>query len=138
LAPVPAHARHAHHLYTVLVSPEVNLHRDDLALELRARNIGTSVHFRAIHLHSWYRDRYGLRPEDLPVAADWSERAISLPLFPAMAGADVEYVAAGLGCHRSPERQVLLVGTALQVVPERVQRHGRPRSCRCGRLIRSR
>ena len=96
LAPAPAHARHAHHLYTVLVSPGAPLHRDEVARELRARNIGTSVHFRAIHLHSWYRDRYGLRPEDLPVACDWSERAISLPLFPAMTGADVDDVAQAL------------------------------------------
>ena len=96
LDPVPASARHAHHLYTVLVSPDAPVHRDQMARELRGRNIGTSVHFRAIHLHSWYRDRYGLRPEDLPVAGDWSERAISLPLFPAMTSADVEDVARAL------------------------------------------
>ena len=96
LPAAPAHARHAHHLYMVRLPAGAPLSRDELARELRARNIGTSVHFRAIHLHSFYRDRYGLRAEDLPVASDWSERALSLPLFPAMTEADVEDVAVAL------------------------------------------
>ena len=96
LPPVPAHARHAHHLYMVRLATGAGIDRDALAHALRVRNIGTSVHFRALHLHSYYRDRCGLDPSDLPVAADWSERALSLPLFPAMTGDDVEDVALAL------------------------------------------
>ena len=93
LPPVPGHAQHAHHLYIVRLSPIAAIDRDGLARGLRVRNIGTSVHFRSLHLHSYYRERFGFRPDDLPVAADWSERALSLPLFPAMTAEDVEDVA---------------------------------------------
>jgi dTDP-4-amino-4,6-dideoxygalactose transaminase len=92
----PDHARHAHHLYIVRVRPEAGVERDALSGELRSRNIGTTVHFRSIHLHSYYRDRLELRPEDLPVAADWSRRALTLPLFPGMTDDDVDDVARAL------------------------------------------
>ena len=85
-------ARHAHHLYSVRLRADAPIGRDELAAELLERRIGTSVHFRAIHLHSYYRDRLGLRAADLPVAADWSARSLTLPLFPAMTSADVEDV----------------------------------------------
>jgi dTDP-4-amino-4,6-dideoxygalactose transaminase len=95
-ARAPAAARHAHHLYTVRLAERAGVERDAVIRALRDRSIGTSVHFRAIHLHSWYRDRLGLRPQDLPVAADWSARSLSLPLFPAMGGDDVDDVALAL------------------------------------------
>ncbi len=92
----PEHARHAHHLYIVQVSPDAGADRDTLSSRLRLRNIGTTVHFRGIHLQTYYRERLGLRPEDLPVAADWSARALTLPLFPAMTDDDVDDVARAL------------------------------------------
>jgi len=92
----PAHARHAHHLYIVRVARNAPVGRDGVAAALRARNIGTSVHFRALHLHSWYREHSGLAPRDLPAAADWSARALTLPLFPAMTADDVEAVGCAL------------------------------------------
>jgi UDP-4-amino-4-deoxy-L-arabinose-oxoglutarate aminotransferase len=68
------------------------LSRDELMAELKARNIGTGVHFRAVHLQKFYRERYGYRPGTLP-ATEWSsERMCSLPLFPAMTEADVDSV----------------------------------------------
>ena len=51
------------------------------------------MHFKAIHLYDHYRSRYGLQPEALPVAAQLSATALSLPLFPAMSDGDVEHVA---------------------------------------------
>jgi dTDP-4-amino-4,6-dideoxygalactose transaminase len=92
----PAHARHAHHLYSVLVRDDAAVGRDDLIAVLNRERIGASVHFTAIHLFTYYRDRYGLRPEHLPVATDRSARVLSLPLFPAMTEDDVEDVAATL------------------------------------------
>ena len=91
-----AEARHAHHFYAVRIGDEAPLDRDAIARELRERNIGTTVHFRPIHLHSYYRDRLGLRPADLPGAADWAARSLTLPLFPAMTGEDVEDVVRAL------------------------------------------
>lgn len=91
--PVPDGTRHARHVYSVLVGVDAASSRDELIVALRARNIGSTVHFHGIHLQSYYRDRYGVRPEDLPVATDWAERSITLPLHPQMTESDVEDVA---------------------------------------------
>lgn len=92
--PVPEGARHAWHVYSVLVHEDAAASRDALINALRRRNIGSTVHFHGIHLQSYYRERYDLRPEDLPVASDWAQRSITLPLHPQMTSADVEDVAA--------------------------------------------
>jgi dTDP-4-amino-4,6-dideoxygalactose transaminase len=60
--------------------------------ELKACNIGTSVHFIPIHLHPYYRDKYGYRPDDFPVAYHEYQRILSLPLYPRMSDQDVEDV----------------------------------------------
>lgn len=85
--------RHAWHLFVVLVNPGVlRIHRDQVIEELRQRGIGTSVHFIPLHLHPYYRRRWGYKPGDLPVAEDYGDRCISLPLYPAMSEADVDTV----------------------------------------------
>jgi dTDP-4-amino-4,6-dideoxygalactose transaminase len=91
--PVPARDRHARHLYTVLVDEEEGgWSRDELQAALRARGIATSVHFRAVHLHSFYHDRYGLKKGMFPVAESISARTLSLPLSAALGDEDVERV----------------------------------------------
>jgi len=57
--------------------------------ELKARNIGTSVHFIPIHVHPYYRDKYGYQPTDFPVAYGEYQRIVSLPLYPRMSDQDV-------------------------------------------------
>jgi dTDP-4-amino-4,6-dideoxygalactose transaminase len=81
---------HAWHLYVVRLLPEtLTIDRARFIEELKARNIGTSVHFIPVHLHPYYRDRYGLRPDDLPVASAAYDRIVSLPLTPSLTDADV-------------------------------------------------
>jgi dTDP-4-amino-4,6-dideoxygalactose transaminase len=60
--------------------------------ELKARNIGTSVHFIPNHIHPYYRDKYGYKLEDFPVAYREYQRLISLPLYPRMSDQDVKDV----------------------------------------------
>jgi dTDP-4-amino-4,6-dideoxygalactose transaminase len=93
--PVPAAAdtRHARHLYTVLVQPESRLSRDEVLTFLHERGVGAGVHYRAVHLHPYYRDTYDLAPARFPVASDMSERTLSLPLSPAITEGDQERVA---------------------------------------------
>lgn len=88
--------RHARHLYTVLIRSDAKLTRDELLAALTARNIGAGVHYRGVHLHPYYRDRYGLDPGALPVSTDISERTISLPLAQGMAERDQLDVAEAL------------------------------------------
>ncbi|MGH9782735.1 MAG: DegT/DnrJ/EryC1/StrS family aminotransferase, partial [Terriglobia bacterium] len=61
--------------------------------ELRRRNIGTSVHFIPLHLMSYYRNTYGYKRGDFPVAERVFDRILSLPFFPRMRGEDLSRVA---------------------------------------------
>jgi dTDP-4-amino-4,6-dideoxygalactose transaminase len=95
--PVAPGSRHARHLYTVLVDPaRTALSRDRVLEELHARNIGAGVHFVGQHLQPYYRDRYGLRPDDFPEATRHSERTLSLPLSARLTEADVDDVVSAL------------------------------------------
>lgn len=82
--------QHAWHLYVMQLNLErLTIDRDAFVEQLREQNIGTSVHFIPIHLHPFYRDLFGYRPEDFPHALRSYKRAISLPLYPRMSEADV-------------------------------------------------
>ena len=81
---------HAWHLYVVRLRLEtLRIDRDRFIEELDARNIGTSVHFIPIHLHAYYRNRYGYSDESFPVAYANYQRMISLPLNPRLSDQDV-------------------------------------------------
>lgn len=89
LPPPPTAAmRHARHLYQILVRPEANIGRDELLAALTRDRIGAGVHYRGVHLHPYYRDRYQIDPASLPVATDISERTLSLPLSVGVTEAD--------------------------------------------------
>ena len=92
--PVVADAdAHAWHLYVIQVDPDVlSIDRDGFIRELTDRGIGVSVHFIPLHRHTYYRDRYGFAPGDLPVAQRAFERILSLPIYPKMDDADVARV----------------------------------------------
>ena len=81
---------HAWHLYVLRLRPEaLRIGRDEVIEELTARNIGTSVHFIPIHLHPYYRNKYGWKPTSFPVALDNYERMLSLPLHARLSDDDV-------------------------------------------------
>ena len=81
---------HAWHLYVIRIHADaLRIDRDTFIRELKKRNIGSSVHFTPIHMHSYYRDKYKYHPEDFPISYDSFRRMISLPLSPKMADQDV-------------------------------------------------
>lgn len=81
---------HAWHLYVLRLRLEaLRIDRDQFIEELKLRNIGTSVHFIPVHLHPYYRNKYGFKPEDFPVAFSNYQRMLSLPLNPRLTDADV-------------------------------------------------
>jgi dTDP-4-amino-4,6-dideoxygalactose transaminase len=84
-----ANVRHARHLFTILVPPQK---RDAILWNLQDHNIGVAVNYRPIHLLKYYRDRFGFREGDYPVAEDIGKRTISLPLYPSLREKDVGYV----------------------------------------------
>ena len=80
----------AWHIYVLRLRPGLlKIDRAAFIDELRRRNIGASVHFIPVHLHPYYRDRYGLKPDDFPVAQSNYERMLSLPLSPKHTDDDV-------------------------------------------------
>ncbi len=79
-APVPAGDVHARHLYSVLVTPGSGWTRDALMAHLSDEGIATSLHFQALHLQPYYRQRYGFKPGMFPEAERVSAEVMSLPL----------------------------------------------------------
>jgi dTDP-4-amino-4,6-dideoxygalactose transaminase len=89
----PVEGGHAWHLYVLQVNASaLRIGRDQVIEELKHRGIGTSVHFIPLHLHSVYRDQLGYRAGQFPNAEERFERAISLPIYPGMDGADTDRV----------------------------------------------
>ena len=95
--PEAPETRHARHLYTLLLDLDrLSASRDDVLLALHREKIGTGVHYRALHLHPYYRDAFGYSPGNFPNAEWISERTLSLPLSPKLADEDVESVIAAV------------------------------------------
>jgi dTDP-4-amino-4,6-dideoxygalactose transaminase len=98
---------HTFHLYPIrLQAGLLRLDRSEFIEELRARNIGTSVHFIPLHRHPFYRERYGYRLEQFPVAEEIYQGLLSLPLYPKMTDQDADDVVAAVreivAAHRIP------------------------------------
>ncbi|MBD3390602.1 MAG: aminotransferase class I/II-fold pyridoxal phosphate-dependent enzyme [Chitinivibrionales bacterium] len=92
-APEEPDTVHARHLYTVLLSlPDLKCTRDAFMDALTRENIGSGVHYVSVHLHPYYRERFGFAPDRFPRAADISQRTLSLPLSPKLGDGDVEDV----------------------------------------------
>ena len=84
---------HSYYLYVLKLRPgEIGLGRDQFIEKLNAAGVGTSVHFIPVHTHPYYREAYGYKPEDLPVALDLYQRSISLPIYSRMSESDVATV----------------------------------------------
>lgn len=89
--------RHAWHLYVIQLELEnISMGRDRFIELMAEKGIGTSVHFIPLHIHPYWRDRYGFQPEDFPNAYHAYERAVSLPIYPKMTEGDVERVIAAV------------------------------------------
>jgi perosamine synthetase len=94
IAPVVRHdANPAWHLYPIRIEGmRLKADRGQVFTALRAENIGVNVHYIPVHRHPYYRERFGYRGGEYPVAEDAYERLISLPMFHGMSDQDVEDV----------------------------------------------
>ncbi len=92
----PKGGRHGWHLYIIrLDTAKLGMSRDDMFKRLRDQGIGAHVHYRPIHLHSYYR-RLGWKPGACPVIEKTFEGMLTLPIFPAMTDEMVGRVIAGV------------------------------------------
>ena len=91
-AEAPPGDTHAWHLYVIRLLDDAPIQRDAFIEALRARGIGTSVHYVPLHLHPYWRDTYRLRPQQFPVSTEAYRRMVSLPIYSKMTDADVSRV----------------------------------------------
>lgn len=88
---------HARHLYVIRLDPEVlGVDRAEVVTALRTRGIEAGVHYIPVHLHPFYRERFGTGPGLCPTAEAAYGRILSLPVFPAMTDRDVADVIAAV------------------------------------------
>jgi len=84
---------HSWHIYTPLINEDIaGMDRNEFMQAMKERNIGTGLHYRAVHLYPYYRQAFGYKLGDFPHAEDVCERIVSLPLFPGMTDAEHDRV----------------------------------------------
>jgi dTDP-4-amino-4,6-dideoxygalactose transaminase len=83
-----------HHLFTVQLPRIIN--RDDVLHKLQEYGIGCAVNYRAIHTLSYFRETFGYKANDFPVAYDFGNRTITLPLYPSLSEEEVIYICEAL------------------------------------------
>ena len=87
----------AWHLYPVRLNlAALSTGRAEIFQALRAENIGVNVHYIPVHLHPYYRERFGYKPGDYPVSESAYESLISVPMFHGMTDRDVDDVISAL------------------------------------------
>lgn len=79
-----------HHLFTVLCPK--NISRDRLIEKMQENGIGCAVNYRAIHTLTYFREKFGYKPHDFPVANEMGNRTITLPLYPKLSEEEVGIV----------------------------------------------
>lgn len=85
---------HSCHLFTIRLTDDAPMGRDEFIQQMALEGVGTSVHFIPLHLHPYWRDSLDLREGDFPVANDAFKRVISLPVFSSMTDEQVDRVIA--------------------------------------------
>lgn len=94
--PTYAH-RHSWYTFTPLINPEVTgIDRDTFIQTMKEYNIGIGLHHTAVHLFSYYRDKFGYQKGDFPHAESIGDRIVSLPLFSQMTFAEQDRVVAAM------------------------------------------
>jgi dTDP-4-amino-4,6-dideoxygalactose transaminase len=111
---------HSWHLFPIKLNlNSLSIDRNSFVDELGSKGVGSSVHWRPLHLHPYYQESFGWRAEDCPVASSEWERLISLPIFPGMKDEEIEYVVGAIKdvCRRFSvtDRQSVNRGTAVKV-----------------------
>lgn len=95
-ADAPAGDVHSWHLFVLRLNEAASVTRDEVIQQLSDAGIGSSVHYVPLHRQPYWRERYGLRPEQFPVADAAYQRMFSIPLFTAMSDAEQERIITAL------------------------------------------
>ncbi len=92
LPPVPKDSQsHSWHLF-ILQIKHPNLTRNAVICEMKKQRIGTSVHYKPLHLMTYYKNTFGYQPNDFPQAVETYKRVVSLPLYAGIHTDDLERI----------------------------------------------
>ena len=80
------------HIYTLQVKENPRFDRYDLFTYLENKNYAPMVHYIPVHLLSYYKQHYGHKRGDFPIAENYYDRTISIPLYPSLTNDEVEKV----------------------------------------------
>jgi dTDP-4-amino-4,6-dideoxygalactose transaminase len=86
------HEDHSWHLFWIVLNAESGIERNRFIERVNGAGIGTSVHYKPLHRMTYYRERYGLKPEDYPNAERHWQGCVSLPVYPGLTNDDLGYV----------------------------------------------
>lgn len=87
---VPKNTSSAKHLYVIVVDPEK---RNSYMEQIQKKDIGVAVHFKPVHLMTYYQNEFGFEEGDFPVAEEFASSIISLPLYSKLTDEEVSHVA---------------------------------------------
>jgi dTDP-4-amino-4,6-dideoxygalactose transaminase len=83
---------HAWHLFHIILKDNAPVSRNRFIELMAEEGIGTSVHYKPLHRMTYYREHYGLRPEDYPNAERIWKGCVSLPIYPSLTNEELEYI----------------------------------------------
>ena len=86
-------SKHAKHLYIIqIIKENWIISRDNLIVKLKELGIGTSVHYKPVHMHSYYQNKYGYKEENFIESKNLYESVISIPIYPDLKNEEVLYI----------------------------------------------
>lgn len=85
-------ADHAWHLFSIVLNERSRVPRNRFIELMAEKGIGTSVHYKPLHRMTYYKERYGLRPEDFPNAERIWKGCVSLPIYPTLSDEELDYI----------------------------------------------
>jgi dTDP-4-amino-4,6-dideoxygalactose transaminase len=86
------HADHSWHLFWIVLNGQCPMERNTFIERLNAAGVGTSVHYKPLHHMTYYRERYGLTPDNYPAAERHWLGVVTLPVYAALSNEDLAYV----------------------------------------------
>ncbi len=84
------------HLFIIRLDKNASLTRDELFKRLFEKAIATQIHYWPLHLHPYYRQKYGYKEGKCPIAEEFANTCLSLPFFASMEIEDIRFVCATL------------------------------------------
>lgn len=87
---------HAWHIFHIILKENSPVSRNQFIELMAERGIGTSVHYKPLHRMTYYRNHYGLKPENYPNAERIWKGCVSLPIYASLTDDEVDYICSAI------------------------------------------